>query len=284
MRFVYILIFCLPLFASAAVTVTDDLGNEVTLPAPAKRIVSLTPHLTEMLFRLGVGDQIVGTARYSNYPDAARTIPRVGDAFSVNIESVLGMEPDIVFAWHTGGANKAINKLRDFGIPVFVSESESLKSIGDNLSKMGLLVGAPDAELLKAEFLEQLDALRQSYANPPTVFFQISDQELYSVSNRHLIGQALTHCGAINVFSALSPDVSMVSEEAVIAAAPDIILMTQIPDGETSLWAGRWNEFDLLKDKVYTIDPNLVSQPGVRFLEGIADICKVVDTVAQRLE
>ena len=130
------------LSASADVRTTDDRGNEVTLVSPATRIVSLAPHLTEILFALGVGEKIVATVTYSDYPEAAKKIDRLGDAFSLNVEAVLSLQPDIIFAWHTGGINRPVQRLRELGIPVYVNESQRLDDIADGVSRIGRLVGA----------------------------------------------------------------------------------------------------------------------------------------------
>ena len=108
--------------ASGEIVVIDDLGNTVRISKPAAKIVSLAPHLTELLFSLGVGDRIVGTSRYSDYPPAAKNIPVVGDAFSVNVEAVVALQPDIVFAWSTGGANRALVRLKKLGYAIFLNE------------------------------------------------------------------------------------------------------------------------------------------------------------------
>ena len=260
----------------ADITVEDDLGHVISLEAPALRIISLAPHLTELLYTLEVGDQLVGTARYSNYPAAALTVPRVGDAFSINIELIVSLRPDLILAWHTGGANKGIARLRDLGLQVYVNESPSLESIGDTLFDVGQLAGSKVAASVSEQYRETLAAMQTSYETPPSVFFQISDVDLYSVSDQHLIGQAIRHCGGRNIFPSLPSSVSQVSQEAVLANNPNVLLITQVPDQMAGAWFDRWRSFDLLTGRLVAIDPNLISRPSFRMLAGIQQVCAAI--------
>ena len=147
--------------AAAAIIVTDDLGNEVIIAAPAAKIISLAPHLTELLFSLGVGNRIKGTSRYSDYPPAAQGIPVVGDAFSVSVEAVVALEPDIVFAWSTGGSNRALERLKKLGYPIYLNEAESIDGIGNTLVAMAELVGRKKEGMkLRETLTERLIELR----------------------------------------------------------------------------------------------------------------------------
>ena len=127
--------------ADADISVEDDAGFQVSLARPAQRIISLSPHLTEILFELGAGDLIVGTVSFSDYPIAARSIPRIGDAFSVNVESVVELAPDLIVAWQTGGANRALKKLRSLGYPIYINEAPSLESIASTVRQLARLLG-----------------------------------------------------------------------------------------------------------------------------------------------
>ncbi|MFT5561883.1 MAG: iron complex transport system substrate-binding protein [Candidatus Azotimanducaceae bacterium] len=266
----------LSLVVQADITVEDDLGHVITLEKPALRIISLAPHLTELLYTLEVGDQLVGTARYSTYPAAALAVPRVGDAFSINIELIVSLRPDLILAWHTGGVNKGIARLRDLGLQVYVNESPSLESIGDTLLDVGQLAGSKLAASVSNQYREELAALRVSYEQPPSVFFQISDSDLYSVSDQHLIGQAIRHCGGRNIFPVLPSSVAQVSQEAVLANNPNVLLVTQVPGQAPGSWFDRWRSFDLLTGRLVAIDPNLISRPSFRMLAGIEQVCAAI--------
>ncbi len=277
MRFILSLLLLAFGPVNAEIRVDDDLGLAVELDAQANRIVSLAPHLTEILFSLGVGEKIVGTVRYSDYPPEAKQIPQLGDAFSLNIEAVLAMRPDLIFAWHTGGINKPVQRLKDLGVPVFINESSTLTSIADGIARIATLVGVPGrGKILSENYLMQLDSLRVKADSAPVVFFQVSDQDLYTVNSSHLIGQAIEHCGGNNLFSDLKPKVALVSKEAVVNGQPDLILITSASPGIKTPWADRWESYDSLKGRISFIDPNLISRPSYRMLEGINSLCDII--------
>ncbi len=255
--------------------VTDDLGRIVELEGPAMRIISLAPHLTEMLFELGVGERVKGTVRYSDYPAAAQEIPRLGDAFSVSVESVLALRPDIVFAWHSGGANRALARLEALGVVIYFNESPGLLDISRGVRKIAYILGADQrGEALAGALEHRLAELRRERnAGSPRVFFQISDQNLYTVTDQHLIGQAINWCGGQNSFTEAAVPVPQVSLEAVLASKPDLVIMTRVPGTPPPEWASRWERYPWLQGRVRFIDPNLISRPGPRMLDGISQLC-----------
>ena len=265
--------------AAAEIIVTDDLGNEVIIAAPAAKIISLAPHLTELLFSLGVGNRIKGTSRYSDYPPAALAIPVVGDAFSVSVEAVVALEPDIVFAWSTGGANRALERLKKMGYPIYLNEAETIDGIGNTLVAMAELVGRKkEGMALRESLTGGLNRLRARYQElpPVQVFFQISDQNLYSVNKDHLIGQALLICNAENIFADESIPVPLVSKENVVSRDPKIIIISRPVEGVISPWVERWGAYDGYDEKLRWIDPGLISRPSLRMLEGIERLCGLI--------
>ena len=268
--------------AQAKIHVVDDTGKQIVLNTPAERIVSLAPHLTELLFSVGVGSRIVGTVRFSDFPVAAQQIPVLGDAFAVSLESIVALEPDLVVAWHSGGASNVINKLRALKIPVYVNEATDLKSIGQSVRKLGRLVGEDErgAEL-DLTFVNQLEELRNSNIGvAKSVFFQISDQSLYTVNDSHLIGQAMTICGVENIYGASDISIPIVSKESVLIADPDVIIISQPVLGRKSHWVEKWSEIEGFGPKVRLIDPALISRPSMRMLEGIKELCRLVSITA----
>ena len=191
--------------------VVDDVGTEHELAGSVDRIISLAPHLTEVLFALGAGDRIVGTVMYADYPPAATSIPRFGDAFNVSVESVVAAKPDLVFAWATGGSSRSIDRIRALGVPVYMSEPGDLQHLLDGIERIGAAIDEPErAEALTTRFRERLKEIG-SKDRHTNVFFQISDQSLYTVNGEHLIGHAITHCGGTNVFEEIQPSVPQVS-------------------------------------------------------------------------
>lgn len=272
-----VLALVVPGGAPMAAEVRDDLGNILKVGMPVDRIISLAPHLTEILFALGAGDRVVGTVRYSDYPEAARSVPRFGDAFNVSVESVVAARPDIVFAWSTGGSSRSIDRIRSLGIPVYMNEPGGIAQLLEGIERIGLVIGETDAALtMTARFRQRLKEIG-SKSRHTRVFFQISDQSLYTVNGEHLIGHAIRHCGGINVFEDIQPSVPQVSKEAVLAAKPDLVLITQLPGARESDWFEQWRNYPDVIRVVEGIDPNLISRAGPRLLQGIEQVCRLIE-------
>ena len=278
MKHTLLLFLCWSVTVFADITVVDDSGTTVVLAEPAGKIVSLSPHLTELLFSLGVGDRIEATVDFSDYPEAALNIPRLGNAFSVSVEAVIEQSPDLIVAWMTGGNHRTFEQLRALGYPVFVNEASSLVGIAVAVQQLGILVGKPERGLELAEnFRVDLESLRQSSsgAGSPKVFFQISDAQLYTVNSQHLIGQAIEICGAENIFSDVEFFVPMVSYESVVERNPDVLVVSSPYPGYKSAWDDRWNDLGW-GGRVRTIDASLITRPSLRMLEGIKMLCETL--------
>lgn len=267
------------------IKVVDDLGGELELKDPARRIVSLAPHLTEIMFYLGMGNNVVGTVRFSDFPARAKEIPVVGDAFAVSVEGIVGLNPDLVVAWASGGSNEAVNKLRSLGIPVYYSEPETLADVAGSAARIARLAGHGDSgEYAQEKFLASLEKLKQDRegGDRPRVFFQVSSHDLYTINGNHLIGQAISHCGGDNIFGFSRIPVPLVSNEAVLVAAPDIIIFSKGLSLESS-WKERWSKFKgipaVADGRLYEVSADLITRPGFRMLEGIEQLCGFINEV-----
>jgi iron complex transport system substrate-binding protein len=266
------------LLSHAALSGTGD--------APARRVITLAPHLAELVFAAGAGGTLVGTVEYSDFPEPARRLPRVGDAFSLDRERITSLQPDLLLAWGGGTPVTVIEQLRDDGYPVEVIGGDSLDSIAYALEQIGRLTGSEVTATPRAEeFRRELARLRQRYSGRPVLraFFQISERPLYTVTGRQIISQAMTLCGGRNVFEALPGLVAQVSAERVLAADPEVMLATA-DAGEEAL--ARWREFDSIAavraGHLYLVDGDLISRPGPRMLAGIGQICERMEASRER--
>ncbi len=160
--------------ALAELGVIDDGGAAVTLAQPAQRIVSLAPHVTEQLFAIGAGDRIVGTSDHSDYPAAARGIPRIARAHAINVEAVAALHPDLIVVWGSGYPPSLVEPLRRLGVAVYVNEPRTLADVATSMQRLGTLTGL-DAAPAAASYTLQLDALRKAHATdvPVRVFYQV---------------------------------------------------------------------------------------------------------------
>lgn len=267
------------------ITVVDDIGRQVSVSEPAMRLVSLSPHITELLFEIGIGERIVGTVRYSDFPPEAGSIQRVGDAFSVNIEMLVQLEPDLVIAWHSGGSGRTISKIESLGIPVYFNEAKNLAGIGDSGAKIAILAGIEEAGATIAEqYQRTLQRIKKQHASDVRVkiFYQISDLSLYTVNRDHLIGEAIRLCGGDNIFADSIIRVPQVGIEAVIAASPDVIVYSSgNEDRADNHWTNRWRRFDTIpavaNGHLYSLPADIITRPSFRMVEGIEKLCQLMN-------
>ena len=132
----------LPMPGRGAAPVVDDWGRQVHMPAPARRIAALAPHLVEMLYEIGAGDRIVATVAWADYPPAANAIPRIGDAFSLSREALLAARPDLVLLWGDAASPDDVRFAEGIGAQVFVSAPGTLEGIAANLRSLAALTGS----------------------------------------------------------------------------------------------------------------------------------------------
>lgn len=242
------------------------------------RIVSLAPHLTELAYAAGAGGQLVATVEHSDFPAAAAALPRIGDAFRVDYESLALHDPDLVLAWGSGTPREVTERLQSLGYRVVELEPGSIDAIATELLAIGELAGTlQSAQLSARHFRDRIADLKSQYAtsDPVSVFFQISEQPLYTVSSQHVISQIIELCGGTNVFADLANIAPAVSVEAAVAARPQVILAAS-QQGDTewqSFWAG-WRQVPAVSaGHLYTIDRDLISRSGPRIIDGARQVC-----------
>jgi iron complex transport system substrate-binding protein len=285
MRALLLLAALLVLAAPAAadgIVVSDDRGHAIRLARPAQRVVVLGPHLTELVFAAGGGARVVGVLRYSDFPDAARALPIVGDAFALNLERIAQLKPDLVVVWHSGIAQRQREQLQALGVPVFESEIRNVAGIAATLQRLGTLLGSQaSADAEAAALLRRWSALQARYAQRPPVrvFYQLWHAPLMTINGEHLIAQAITACGGVNVFAALPALTPTVSWEAAAQADPQLIATARV-DGQSAP-DGRWAELvavDAVRHGRYALlPPDLLGRMGPRFIDGAQLLCEAID-------
>ena len=273
---------------TSALTVVDDRGVRIELAAPAQRIVTLAPHLTELIFAAGAGERIVGTVAYSDFPAAAQRIERVGDASALDLERLVALRPDLVVVWQGGTPQRQLDVLAALGLPLYYQQPRSLESIADSLERFGALAGTSAlARPAAARFRERLAGIAARYRGRPpvSVFHQVWDRPLMTVGGGHLISQVIALCGGRNIFEGLSTLAPVVSTEAVLDADPELIVGagTGTPS-EAGL--GAWLAWPQLRavsrGNLHVLPPDLISQAGPRILDGAQQLCDAMDAARRR--
>ena len=270
------------------IRVTDDAGRTLVLAAPARRIVSLAPNVTELLFSAGAGARIVGAVRYSDWPPAARAIPRIGDSFALDGERIVALKPDLAIVWQHGNSEGQLEQLRRLGIPVFASEPQSLAEIAATIRRFAQLAGTErDGERAARAFEATIDDLRARYAaRPPVrVFYQVAARPLLTINRRHLIDDVIRLCGGVNVFAGLSPLVPAISAEAVIAADPEAIVAAGGEAGNDDgfvLWTPVKSLTATRRGNFVLLPSDTISRQSDRVAEGAARLCTALEQVRTR--
>ena len=266
---------------AAAITTTDDAGNVVTLAQPARRIVSLAPHATEILFAAGAGARVVGVVAHSDWPPEARALPNVGDANALDLERIVTLKPDLVVAWpYTMPAQLAA--LRARGATIFVSDPKSVAGIAQDIDALGTLAAtATIAHAASTRLRERNAALAAKFSGAPaiSVFYEVWNEPLQTIGGHHLISEAIALCGGTNVFGGLTLPAPGISFEAVIAAAPEVIVGGS-DDGTRPTWLDdwkRWQDIPAVRyGNLFVANGDLLHRSGPRFVDGVESLCAML--------
>ena len=274
--------------ALAQIALVDDLGGNVRIEAPAQRIVSLAPNLTEMVFAAGAGERLIATVRGADYPSAAAGLPVVGDAAGVDLERIYRLRPDLVLAWGSGNRRSDIDRLARKGFTVAVLEARSLTDVPRHLRMIGRLAGSEQtAGLAAASFERGLDRLSATYGHACTVgvFVEIWHQPVFTVGPDHAVSDALRVCAARNVLHEYPALAGPVPLENVVAANADVILSLtgEPPSAAQSRWNNALPGSARPQLPVVSIAPDLLVRSGPRMLTGIGRLCEQLAAMRSRV-
>ena len=269
--------------AHAAISVRDGSGATVTLAQPAKRVVTLAPHATELVYAAGAGERIVGVSDYSDYPPAANAIARVGSSHRIDTERLLALRPDLLVVWAGGNGERQLEPLRRLGVPIYRSEPKSLNDIPDEIERLGRLTGAEaSAQPAAAALRVRLAALASRYRGraPVSVFYQVWDQPLYTLNGRQIVSDAIRLCGGVNVFADLAALAPTVGVEAVLQKNPEVIIRGGQGGAEAPGLAA-WRRYPALlavqRGNLYTVSSDLMTRAGPRMVDGAEALCGLLE-------
>jgi iron complex transport system substrate-binding protein len=278
---------------AAPIVAVDDAGHELRLEGPPARVVTLAPSLTELVFAAGGGGTIVAADTSSDYPAAARAIPRIGDVARIDVERVLALKPDLVIVWRHGNTSRELDQLEAAGVRLFSLEPQRLDDVARAIERLGQLLGTEDtARPVAASLRETLAALRRRHANdaPVRVFYQVWAHPLMTINRRQIVSEVIELCGGRNVFAGLGPLVPQVAIESVLAADPEAIFTADERGGTALLRrdsdAGAfasWRQHPRLSAVrgrwLYTLNGDSISRQGPRIVDGAAAVCDALDEV-----
>lgn len=258
-----------------AIYVTDDRGASIPVSAPARRVVSLAPHLTELIYAAGGEAALLAADSYSDYPPAASRLPRIGDAAGIDLERVLSLHPDLVFGWLSGNKPSDVARLEQLGLRVYLSEPRRLRDIPRTLRDIGVLLGTSVvAEQAARAFERQLRDIGANAGEPDVpVFVEIWQQPLMTINGQHLVSDVLRLCGGRNVFDSAPSLAPAVSLESVLAADPAVIIAIGLPDEAIAAWS-QWPRLQAVKQQqIQRLQSDLITRGTPRILEGVERVC-----------
>lgn len=261
-------------------------GGELVLEAPATRLVTLSPHLAELVFAAGAGDLLAATVAYSDYPPAASNLPRVGDAFRIDAERIHLIDPDLVIGWQSGNPAEALSHLSDLGFNVWVLEILTPGGIAEAVEAIGRATGTQaTARDVSRDLQARIGRLAHRYAErrPVRYFYQVAARPLYTVNGEHLISRGLGLCAGENIFADLTGLAPQLGLEAVLLADPEALIAPRIEGQENPLehWKA-WPRLQAVrKENLLLLPADAISRATPRFLDAVELACAMLDDLRQ---
>ncbi len=261
-------------------------GGALAGAAP-QRVVTLAPHLTELVCAVGGCDRLVGVSAYSNYPPQVSKLPQISDATTVNLEAVLGLKPDLVLAWDGGTPPETMARLRGLGLRVEPVQVKGLDDVAAALERTGALLGTTlAAQRAAQDYRARLAQLRARWrgASPIRTVYQIETAPAYTINRDSPISEAIALCGGINVFADLPRLAAPVSAEAMLAARPEAVIYGGEENTQSirDYWARLAGAPAARNGNLYPIDANLLGRAAPRLLDGVEQVCTVLDQARVR--
>ncbi|MGI5901614.1 MAG: ABC transporter substrate-binding protein [Desulfitobacteriia bacterium] len=258
--------------------IKDTLGREINITSPPEKIVSLSPALTEILFAIGLDQEIIGVSEYCNYPAAAKNKPTMGDFSTPNVELVTSKDPDMVFV-AAGVQEDVIEKFESLGITVVVLDADTIEQVIDNIELAGILTGKEkEAARVAEDMRKRLEAITAKVQNleKPKVFFEVWDDPLMSAGSQSFIHDIIVTAGGENIAGKNTERYYNYSVETLLEENPDIYLINS--HSHTPSDIKKRNGYQVLQavknDKIFVIDDDLISRPGPRVIEGLEQLAR----------
>lgn len=283
------LLFCcaamllVPLRACAR-RVVDQAGQRLDIPDSPKRVLALAPSLTEMIYSIGAGAKLVGATRFSDYPPAAKGLPRVGSYVQLDLERIVALKPDLCFAIKDGNPKHAVDVIEALGIPVFAVDPQSIDQIMSTLLVMGNILNAKaKARALVAGLRQRVEEVRQRVAKNktrPRVFFQIAASPLVSAGKDSFIDRLITLAGGINLAGG-AKGYPRYSWEKIMVLQPQVVLISSMAGGVPprqlkAAWQ-RWPTIPAVRHhRLYVVRADLFNRPTARLIDGLEILADIL--------
>ncbi len=257
-------------------TFRDDLGRTVQVPEKVDRLVSLAPNLTEIVFAVGAGENLVGVTTFCDHPEEAKAIRKVGDTQKPNLESIVALKPQVVFVSTASQLEAFAKTLDQQGIAVFVAGPNSLDGIYKSIETIGSIVGnAEKAEKLVDSLKQRVSSARGPvvYGSVPKVFVQIDRDSLYTTGSDSYITDIIQRAGGFSATADLATAYPKISRETALAMNPEVIIISESENNREPNEAFR-NSPAVRNGRVYRVNADLLSRPGPRVVDALEQIAR----------
>ena len=274
-------VICTPV---AGKVLSDQLGRKLEVPDDPRRVVSLAPSITEIIFQLDQAHRLKGVTQYSNYPAQASELPKVGSYVRLDLERILALGPELCIATKDGNPKEIVDRLQALKIPVYVVDPRNLETVILTILEIGQLLNAsPQAEILAKTMRNRLERIVRIVAETnerPRVFIQIGISPIISAGSKTFIHDLILKAGAINV-AAGSTAYPRYSREQVLALSPDIIIITSMArqagfEKVKADWS-RWSNLPAARThRIFLVDSDLFDRPSPRLLDGLELLVRLI--------
>jgi len=260
---------------------TDAIQRQVTVPTSVKRIVSMAPNVTEILFTIGLDQEVVGVTNFCDYPDAAREKTKIGGYYNPNIEAILSLTPDLIIGTPDGYNEEGVAKLTQSGISVFIINPGDVDAVLEAILTLGKITGRDNVAKQVVENLRgRVQAVREKVAlipadERPKVFYEIGQDPLITAGPGNFVDDLISDAGGINIANDAPTDWPRYSVEAVIMKEPDVILTASHVGSENDS-AASWRRYRTIpavqNDRIYLVDPDILLRSGPRIVDGLEEL------------
>ncbi len=281
----------LPAFSIAlAVLVSAPLNISATevQSKHKQKIIALSPHAVELLFAIGAGDRVVATVEYADFPEAALTIPRIGNYNGLQIEKIVELQPDLIVAWHSGNKGNDLKKIESLGFEIFYSHPQNIEQISLELIELGKLTNLESNAAIAAENvrIQHQKILLNNVTKPRIkVFYQLWHDPLRTIGPDTWINSLIEDCNGENVFNDSSTGYPVVSLENIIVKKPEVIIVPH-HSGSKESKVKHWQNWDIIpavkNNQISVINGDLLHRLSPRAIQGLEKICAAIDSTRSK--
>ena len=268
----------------AAKNITDQLGRTVSLPDDPQRVVSLAPSITEIIFALGQQDRLKGVTIYSDFPEDAAKLPRVGSYVNLDLERIVALKPDLCIAIKDGNPKAVVKRLESLKIPVYAVDPRNLDAVMQTVLEIGNLLNAGEnAKALVQGMRFRIQRVKSQVAKAahrPGVFFQIGISPIVSVGANTFGHELIGIAGGKNL-AAGPTTYPRFSQEQVLALAPEIFIISSMDRAEAfdcvkAKW-NRWSDLPAVRnERIFLVDSNLFDRPSPRLVDALELLVRLI--------